>query len=98
MDSLLPDRIFRQALTLDGKRYTLVLELPPGPRVFFGPHDIPGLGLTIAVISSGLMCYLLAWSMTSPGTRLRKAAQSLPAGALSVRAAAPGRGRRAEST
>jgi hypothetical protein len=38
MDSLLPDRIFRQALTLDGKRYTLVLELPPGPRVFFGPQ------------------------------------------------------------
>ena len=43
--SLLPDRILRQALTLDGKRYTLVLELPPGPRVFFGPHEIPGLGI-----------------------------------------------------
>jgi len=47
MDNLLPDRITRQALTLDGKRYTLVLELPPGPRVFFGPHEIPGLGITI---------------------------------------------------
>src|SRR5438445_464176 len=47
MDSLLPDRILRQALTLDGKRYTLVLELPPGPRVFFGPHEIPGLGIGI---------------------------------------------------
>src|ERR1019366_1244436 len=45
MDSLLPDRVMREALTLDGKRYTLVLELPPGPRVFFGPHDIPGLGI-----------------------------------------------------
>jgi len=35
MDNLLPDRMVRRALTLDGKRYTLVLELPPGPRVFF---------------------------------------------------------------
>src|SRR5712672_1747923 len=98
IDNLLPDRIFRQALTLDGKRYTLVLELPPGPRVFFGPHDIPGLGLTIAVISSGLMCYLLAWSMTSPVTRLRKAAQSLAAGDLTARTGAPVRGRHDEMT
>ena len=45
LDGLLPDRIKRQALTLDGKRYTLVIELPPGPRVFFGPmHEFPGLG------------------------------------------------------
>jgi two-component system sensor histidine kinase CpxA len=98
MDSLLPDRIFRQALTLDGKRYTVVLELPPGPRVFFGPHEIPGLGITIAVISSGLMCYLLAWSMTSPVTRLRKAAQSLAAGDLSARTGAPASGRHDEMT
>jgi two-component system sensor histidine kinase CpxA len=98
MDSLLPDRIIRQALTLDGKRYTLVLELPPGPRVFFGPHEIPGLGIAIAVITSGLMCYLLAWSMTSPVTRLRKAAQSLAAGDLSARTGAPASGRRDEMT
>jgi two-component system, OmpR family, sensor histidine kinase CpxA len=98
IDSLLPDRILRQALTLDGKRYTLVLELPPGPRVFFGPHEIPGLGITIAVISSGLICYLLAWSMTSPVTRLRKAAQSLAAGDLSARTGAPARGRHDEMT
>src|SRR6202051_977090 len=98
IDNLLPDRIMRQALTLDGKRYTLVLELPPGPRVFFGPHDIPGLGITIAVISSGLMCYLLAWSMTSPVTRLRKAAQSLAAGDFSARTGAPVRGRHDELT
>jgi two-component system sensor histidine kinase CpxA len=98
MDSLLPDRILRQALTLDGKRYTLVLESPPGPRVFFGPHDVPGLGITIAVISSGLMCYLLAWSMTSPVTRLRKAAQSLAAGDLTARTGAPVRGRHDEMT
>jgi two-component system sensor histidine kinase CpxA len=98
MDSLLPDRVMREALTLDGKRYTLVLELPPGPRVFFGPHDIPGLGITIAIVTSGLMCYLLAWSMTSPVTRLRKAAQSLAAGDLSARTGAPVGGRRDELT
>src|SRR5271169_5106682 len=89
IDSLLPDRIIREALTLDGKRYTLVLELPPGPGVFFGRHEIPGLGITIAIVSSGLICYLLAWSMASPVTRLRKAAQSLAAGDLSARAGAP---------
>jgi two-component system, OmpR family, sensor histidine kinase CpxA len=98
MDNLLPDRILRQALTLDGKRYTLVLELPPGPGVFFGRHDIPLLGITIAIISSGLICYLLAWSMTSPVTRLRKAAQSLAAGDLSARTGAPADGRRDELT
>lgn len=90
LNSLLPDRIKRQGLTLDGKRYTLVLELPPGPRVFFGPmHEIPGLGILIAVISSGLVCYLLARSMTNPVTRLRQAAQSLAAGDLSARTGAP---------
>jgi two-component system sensor histidine kinase CpxA len=98
MDSFLPERVIRKALTLDGKRYTLILVLPPGPRVFFGPHDIPLLGIGIAVITSGLMCYLLAWSMTSPVTRLRKAAQSLAAGDLSARTGAPAGGRRDELT
>ncbi len=98
MDALMRDPILRQALTLDGKRYTLVLELPAGPRVFFGPREIPGLGITIAVITSGLMCYLLAWSLTSPVTRLRKAAQSLAAGDLSARAGAPASGRGDELT
>jgi two-component system, OmpR family, sensor histidine kinase CpxA len=98
MDSLLPDRVIRQALTLDGKRYTLVLVLPPGPRVFFGPHEIPGLGIAIAVITSGLMCYFLAWSMTSPVTRLRIAAQSLAAGDLSARTGVPQSGAHDEMT
>jgi two-component system sensor histidine kinase CpxA len=97
MDNLLPDPIMREALTLDGKRYTMILELP-GSRSFFGPHDIPVLGITIAVISSGLICYLLAWSMTSPVTRLRKAAQSLAAGDLSARTGAPIGGRHDELT
>ncbi len=89
LDNLMPDRIKRQGLTLDGKRYTLVIEVPPGPRVFFGPHEIPGLGILIFVVSSGLVCYLLARSVTSPVTRLRRAAQSLAAGDLSARTGAP---------
>jgi two-component system sensor histidine kinase CpxA len=98
IDKLMPDRIVRRAMTLDGKRYTLVLELPPGPRVFFGPHEIPGLGIGIAVLTSGLMCYLLAWSMTTPVRRLRTAAQSLAAGDLSARTGVPVNGRRDELT
>jgi two-component system, OmpR family, sensor histidine kinase CpxA len=98
LDYLLPDRVIRQALTLDGKRYTLVLVLPPGPRVFFGPHDIPLLGIAIAIITSGLMCWLLAWSITSPVTRLRQAAQSLAAGDLTARTGAPPGGRHDELT
>ena len=86
----MPDRIKRQALTLDGKRYTLVMELPPSPRILLGPHAL--LLITIAILSSGLVCYLLARSMTSPITRLRQAAQSLAAGDLTARTGAPTRG------
>jgi two-component system sensor histidine kinase CpxA len=97
LDNVMPERVKRQALTIDGVRYTLVIELPPGPRIFLGPmHDIPALGILIAVISSGLVCYLLARSMTSPVTRLRQAAQSLAAGNLSARTGAPKGGRRGE--
>jgi two-component system sensor histidine kinase CpxA len=92
MDYLLPNRVIRQGLTLDGKRYTLILILPPGPGVFFGRHDLPLLGITIAILSSGLICYLLAWSMASPVTRLRVAAQSLAAGDLTARTGAPAGG------
>jgi two-component system, OmpR family, sensor histidine kinase CpxA len=89
-DNLMPDRIKRQALTLDGKRYTLVMEMPPSPRILLGPHAL--LLITIAILSSGLVCYLLARSMTSPITRLRQAAQSLAAGDLTARTGAPSRG------
>lgn len=96
LDRFLPDRFSRQALTLEGKRYTLVLERPPGPGAFFGPHDIPGLGILIFVVSSGLICYLLAWSIARPVTRLRQAAQRLAMGDLTARAGAPAESRRDE--
>ena len=74
----------------DGKhRYTLVLGLPPGPRVFFGPRGLPVPGLIIAIISSGLVCYILSWYMTKPIVRLRAATRQLAAGDLTARSGAP---------
>ncbi len=81
----------------DGKhRYTLVMGLPPGPRVFFGPRGLPVPGLIIAIISSGLMCYLLSWYLTKPIVRLRAATRQLAAGDLTARSGAPTSQRRDE--
>ena len=70
----------------DGHQYTLVTELPPGQSALFGPNGVPGLGMLIAVLSSGLVCYFLAGYLTSPILRLRNATQKLAAGDLSARA------------
>jgi two-component system sensor histidine kinase CpxA len=72
-----------------GRGYTLVAELPPNRRLFFGRERIPGLGIGIAVLSSGLVCYLLAWYLTSPVVRLRAATQRLAQGDLAARAGDP---------
>jgi two-component system sensor histidine kinase CpxA len=67
-----------------GRRYTLVAFLPPsGP---FGPGGVQGLTMLIGIISSGLVCYLLARYLTSPVVRLRAATRRLAAGDLSARA------------
>ena len=70
----------------DGHRYTLITELPPGQNALFGPGGVPGLGILIAVLSSGLVCYLLSRYLTSPILRLREATLKLGAGDLSARA------------
>jgi len=81
----------------DGKhRYTVVLGLPPGPRVFFGPRGLPVPGLFIAIISSGLVCYFLSWYLTKPIVRLRAATHKLAAGDLTARTGAPPSKRRDE--
>jgi two-component system sensor histidine kinase CpxA len=81
----------------DGKhRYTLVLGLPPGPRVFFGPRGMPLPGLIIAIISSGLVCYFLSWYLTKPIVRLRAATRQLAAGDLTARSGAPATKRKDE--
>lgn len=81
----------------DGKhRYTIVMGLPPGPRVFIGPRGVPFTGLIIGVITSGLVCYLLSWYLTKPIVRLRTAARQLAAGDLTARTGAPASTRRDE--
>ena len=77
-------------------RYTLILAPPPGPRLFLGPRGLPVPGLFIAIISSGLVCYLLAWLLTMPVVRLRAATRQLAAGDLTARAGAPNIRRRDE--
>jgi two-component system, OmpR family, sensor histidine kinase CpxA len=81
-------------LAPDGRRYTLVMELPPGPSALFGPRGIPGLGLLIGILSSGLVCYFLARYLTAPVVRLRTATRQLAAGDLTARAGSEGRGPR----
>jgi len=94
---IIPPPFMRQSATdSKGRRFTLVIELPHGPRIFFGPHGVPGLGLLIAVISSGLVCYILARYLTGPVVRLRATTQQLAAGDLTARAEAPPLRRRDE--
>ena len=82
-----PDRFLRQtSITVNGRRFTLVMSLPPVQPSFWGPRSVPGLWILIAVISSGLVCYPLARYMTRPVVMLRAAAQKLAAGDLSARA------------
>lgn len=83
--SVTPSPFRRQVrVAASGHRYTLVAFLPPsGP---FGPGGVPGLSILIGIISSGLVCYLLARYLTSPVVRLRAATQRLAAGDLSARA------------
>jgi len=51
-----------------------------------GPGGLHGLGVLLAVLTSGLVCYLLAAYLTAPVVRLRAATQKLAAGDLTARA------------
>jgi two-component system sensor histidine kinase CpxA len=85
-----PRTLTESRVSSDGKHhYTILLVLPQGPRVFFGPRGFPVTGLVILVISSGLVCYLLSWFMTKPIMRLRAATRQLAAGDLTARSGAP---------
>jgi len=77
-------------------RYTVVMGLPPGPRVFIGPRGVPFTGLLIGVLTSGLVCYLLSWYLTKPIVRLRTATRQLAAGDLTARTGAAPSSRRDE--
>ena len=85
-----PMQFLRSSITtVDGHHYTLVTELPPEPHVAFGLRGVPGLGIFIGIISSGLVCYILARYLTSPIVRLRAVTQKLASGNLSARAGVP---------
>jgi two-component system, OmpR family, sensor histidine kinase CpxA len=82
-----PGQFLRQTITADnGRRYMLIVDMPPEEHPFFGPHGIPGLGILIAIISSGLVCYIMARYLTSPIVQLRAATQKLASGDLTARA------------
>lgn len=84
-------QFLRSSMTAaDGHQYTLIVELPPEERAVFGPRGVPGLGILIGIISSGLVCYILARYLTAPVVRLRAATQKLANGDLSARAGLPG--------
>ncbi len=88
---LLPFHFVRQqAAGPSGRQYTLVAELPPGPMFFVGRNNMHGWGILIAVLTSGLVCYLLTSYLTAPVVRLRAATQRLAAGDLTARAARAG--------
>jgi signal transduction histidine kinase len=80
-----PMQFMRPSMTAaDGRRYVLVIQLPlEQPR--FGWHQMLWLVILIAIISSGLVCYVLARYMTAPVVRLRAATRQLAAGDLSAR-------------
>lgn len=83
--------------TADGHHYTLVTELPPEPHAPFGIRGVPGLGILIGIISSGLVCYILARYLTAPIVLLRAATQKLASGDLTARAGMPGSRRHDET-
>jgi two-component system sensor histidine kinase CpxA len=87
-----PMQFLRPSITTaDGQSYNLVIELP-SERTRFGPHGIPGVGILIAILCSGLVCYLLTRYLTSPIVRLRAATQKLAGGDLTARAGGLARG------
>jgi two-component system, OmpR family, sensor histidine kinase CpxA len=89
--------ITRVALVLrgtSGKQYLFATELPAGPRAASGIDPMAAaMHWGVALLVSGLICYLLTRYLTAPILRLREASQRLAAGDLSTRAPA-GVGRR----
>lgn len=82
--------IARVALTLagqSGRKYIFATELPAGPRAALGiDRAAVVLQWGVALLVSGLICFLLTRYLTTPILRLREMSQKLTAGDLSVRA------------
>jgi signal transduction histidine kinase len=92
-----PRRFVSQTVTTaEGRHYIMVAEVPPRPWLPLLRQKPPITGLVIlalAVLVSGVVCYVLARYLTSDVRRLRAATQQLAAGDLNARAVPP-RGRR----
>jgi two-component system sensor histidine kinase CpxA len=89
----------QRVTTPDARHFIMVAEVPPRPWLPMLRQKPPGAGLEIlamAVLVSGIICYLLAGYLTSDVSRLRAATQQLAAGDLSARADAPPGRRRDE--
>ncbi len=77
----------------DTGRVKAVVELPHrSPHLVRALGDNPGLRLVLAILVSGLICYLLSRLITRRIRQLRDAAQQLAAGDLSARITVPTRG------
>lgn len=88
--------VTQEVTTANGRQYIMVAEVPPRPWLPLLRQKPPGTGLVIlamAVLVSGIVCYVLARYLTSDVRRLRAATQQLAAGDLNARADAP-KGRR----
>jgi two-component system, OmpR family, sensor histidine kinase CpxA len=88
--------VSQEVTTAGGAHFIMVAEVPPRPWLPLLRQKPPGTGLVImalAVLVSGIVCYLLAGYLTSDVRGLRAATQQLAAGDLRARAAAP-KGRR----
>jgi two-component system sensor histidine kinase CpxA len=71
----------------NGHEYIFATELPAGPRAALGLNRTTiALQWGVALLVSGLICYLLTHYLTGPILRLREASQQLAAGDLSIRA------------
>ncbi len=71
-----------------GQDYVLFAEVPPPSRLesLLNPRALT-LRLLVTFLVAGIVCYLLARSLSMPITRLRKATQAIADGNLSIRVA-----------
>jgi two-component system, OmpR family, sensor histidine kinase CpxA len=90
LDWFSPRRYVMQEVVGDsGQSFKMLMEVPPRPWILLLREHPPGSGFLLAVLTSGMVCYLLARYMTSPVRRLRSATQKLAGGDLRARADEP---------
>ncbi len=95
-----PFLLAQPVLGTEGRRYVIVGEFPGRPGRPFGPIDRftrdLGTRTLVTLLVSGFVCYGLAWHLTAPVRKLRKATQQLAGGDLTARVGLGDSGRRDE--